>query len=143
VLKISLQPSRLLATLLIAAHIGAIALALVVDIPLWLKVVAATALMIQCVLLACRQALLLGEDSALALEVTSDHQLNLQTRAAGWSEFEVLGTTYVTPYLTVLNLRRRDERRTRHLTLLPDSLRADDFRKLRVWLRWKIDSAKS
>ena len=104
---------------------------------------AVTLLIIQCLILACRQALLLGPDSALALEVTSDHQFSMQTRAAGWSEFEVLGTTYVTPYLTVLNLRRPGERRTRHVTLLPDSLHADDFRKLRVWLRWKEDGAKA
>ena len=98
-LKISLRPSRFLAAILIFAHAGAIALAVLVDIPLWLKVVAVTLLIIQCLLLACRQALLLGPDSALALEVSSDHQFSMQTRASGWSEYDVLGTTYVTPYL--------------------------------------------
>jgi toxin CptA len=54
-----------------------------------------------------------------------------------------LGTTYVTPYLTVLNLRGHGERGARHVTLLPDSLHAEDFRKLRVWLRWKEDRANA
>ena len=82
-------------------------------------------------------------DSALALEVSSDHQFSMQTRASGWSEYDVLGTTYVTPYLTVLNLRGHGERGARHVTLLPDSLHAEDFRKLRVWLRWKEDRANA
>ena len=142
-LKISLRPSRFLAAILIFAHAGAIALALLVDIPLWLKVVAVTLLIIQCLLLACRQALLLGPNSALALEVSSDHQFSMQTRASGWSDYDVLGTTYVTPYLTVLNLRGHGERGARHVTLLPDSLHAEDFRKLRVWLRWKEDRANA
>ncbi len=65
-------------------------------------------------------------------------------RASGeWGECEVLGSTYVMPFLTILNLRDGDSGALRRVTLLPDSLEADDFRQLRVWLRWKKDSAQS
>jgi toxin CptA len=42
----------------------------------------------------------------------------------------------VTPWLVVILLREDDGRRS-SLTLLPDALRAQDFRRLRLWLRWR------
>jgi toxin CptA len=142
-LRIRLTPSRLLAAMLILAHTAAIALVLMVELPQWLKVVAMVLLIAQCAVAVRRQAFLTGADAATAIEITSDHRINVETRAAGWCEYEVLGSTYVTPYLTVLNLRQSGTRSARHVLLLPDSLNADDFRKLRVWLRWKEDSANS
>ncbi|MEO8442027.1 MAG: protein YgfX [Betaproteobacteria bacterium] len=142
-LKIPLKPSRLLAAIVLLAHAAAIAVVLIVELPQWLKVVAIALLFAQCVAVVRRQAFLMGATAATAIEITSDHRINVETRAAGWCEYEVLGSTYVTPYLTVLNLRQSDTRVARHVLLLPDSLNADDFRKLRVWLRWKEDSANA
>ena len=142
-LRIRLTPSRLLAAVLVLAHAAAIAAVLMVELPQWLKVVAIALLIAQCAVVVRRQAFLTGANAATAIEITSDHRLNVETRSAGWCEHEVLGSTYVTPYLTVLNLRRSSTRVARHVLLLPDSLNADDFRKLRVWLRWKEDTANS
>jgi|SRR5258705_5285270 toxin CptA len=142
-LRISLRPSRLLAAILLLAHAAAITAVLMVELPRWLKVVAIALLVAQCVVVVRRQAFLMGADAATAIEVTSDHRMNVETRSSGWCEYDVLGSTYVTSYLTVLNLRRPGNRMAKHVTLLRDSLNADDFRKLRVWLRWKEGSAKS
>jgi toxin CptA len=60
-----------------------------------------------------------------------------------YEECEVLGGTYVMPYLTVLSLRRLGSGASMRLALCPDSLQAEEFRQLRVWLRWKKGSAKS
>jgi toxin CptA len=125
------------------AYGAAITAVLMVELPQWFKVVAITVLIAQCVVVVRRRAFLLGADAATAIEVTSDHRMSVETRSSGWCEYDVLGSTYVTPYLTVLNLRRPGNRMAKHVALLPDSLNADDFRKLRVWLRWKEDSAKS
>ena len=142
-LRIGLRPSRLLAAILLLAYGAAITAVLMVDLPQWFKVVAIAVLFAQCVVVVRRRAFLLGADAATAIEVTSDHRMSVETRSSGWCEYDVLGSTYVTPYLTVLNLRRPGNRMAKHVALLPDSLNADDFRKLRVWLRWKEDSAKS
>jgi toxin CptA len=142
-LHISLNPSRLLAAILIVAHACAISLVLMIELPQWLKLAAALGLIIQCMLIVYRRALLRGAEPVLALEVTSDHQLNIRTRRGGWQECEVLGSTYVSPFLTIINLQLSGERMARHVTLLPDSLDRDDFRRLRVWLKWKNDSVKS
>jgi toxin CptA len=142
-LRVRLRPSGLLVAVLTVAHAAAITIVLMVDLTLWLQAIAVALLIAQCVLVVRRQALLAGAGAVIAIEVTSDHRFNAETRAAGWCEYDVLGSTYVTPYLTVLNLRQPGKRGARYVTLLPDSLNAEDFRKLRVWLRWKEDSAKS
>jgi toxin CptA len=142
-LRISLRRSGLLAAILILAHACAVGLVLMVELPQWLKLAAASVLTFQCVLLVYRRALLRGAQAVLALEVASDHRFNIQMRSAGWQACDVLGSTYVTPYLTVMNLHLAGERMARHVVLLPDSLDRDDFRKLRVWLKWKNDTTAS
>lgn len=136
-LKISLRPSRLLAGILTLAHGAAIAIVMSVNLPLWAKIIAATILLVHLLVVARRQALLLAADSAVAVEVSSDNRISVQARSGAWNEYEVLGSTYAMPYLTVLNLRQHDGRARKRITLLADSLHADDFRKLRVWLHWK------
>jgi toxin CptA len=39
--------------------------------------------------------------------------------------------------LTIINLTVAGARLRRSLVVAPDSLRTDEFRRLRVWLRWR------
>jgi toxin CptA len=73
----------------------------------------------------------------IALRISSDNAFSVQTRRGEWRECEVLGSTYVTAFLTVLNFRVSGARRVRSVVLMSDSMAADDFRRLRVWLRWR------
>ena len=136
-LKISLRPSWLLAALLALAHSAAIASVLLTGIPPWVQVVAAAGLTLNLIVCIWRQALMRGANSAVAIEIRSDNTLAVQARHGAWREYAVLGNTYVSPYLTVLNLQQADAKVIKRIALLPDSLDAEDFRKLRVWLRWK------
>ena len=45
--------------------------------------------------------------------------------------------------LIVLRLRIGDTRRVVNLVLLPDSMSAEQFRVLRLWLRWRNDANES
>jgi toxin CptA len=139
VLKISLRPSWLLAGILVIAHGAAIAVFFLIDVPPWLKAAACAILFGHLVPVVAQRALLLTPGAVVAIEIGSDNRLSVQTRSSAWAEFDVLGTTYVMPYLTVLNLRQNGGRAVKRITLLPDSLHAEDFRKLRAWLRWKED----
>ena len=65
---------------------------------------------------------------------------SVQARHGAWSDYAVLGNTYVAPYLTVMNLRQTDSHALKRIVILPDSLDAEEFRKLRVWLRWKEET---
>ena len=141
-LKAGLRPSRFLAVVLALAHGAAIAVVMMVDLPPWAKFIAVAILLVHLLVVVGHQALLLGADAAMAIEISSDNKVSVQTRADGWSEYEVLGSTYAMPWLTVLNLQQSDSGLVRRVTILPDSLHADEFRRLRVWLRWKDDRSE-
>lgn len=136
-LKARLRPSWILAAILTAAHGAAIAIIVVVDMPPWLKLAAIAALALNFLFDIRRTALLLMPDSVTAIEIAADDTLSIQTRRGEWIECKVLGNTYVLSFLAILNLRQNDSGAIRRCAILPDSLGAEDFRRLRVWLRWK------
>jgi len=137
-LKVSLRPSRILAAILIAAHGCAIAIVALVVMQLWLELIAITALAINLISVLRRTALLLAPDSVVAIEIGSDDTLSIQTRRGSRiGECEVLENTYVAAFLAIINLREPETRAVRHVVLLRDSIDGEDFRRLRVWLRWK------
>lgn len=140
-LKIALQPSHILAGILSLAHGGTLGILWLIDLPLAVQLGASIMVLYGWTALIRRHALLRGPDAVIALEVTPDHLMNIETRAAGWQPCEVLGTTYVTASVSILNLRMEGATRNTNVTLLSDSLHADDFRKLRTWLRWKQERA--
>ena len=70
------------------------------------------------------------------LELDADGAFRLR-RAGAWQAARLLDA-FVTPMLTVLRLRLENGR-TAVMTLLPDSLGEDDFRRLRVSLKWGMD----
>ncbi len=72
----------------------------------------------------------------IALRVNVSGELSIQQRDGDWQEAALLGTSFVAPYLTILNLRAGDKRWPQHVVLTPDALPQDDFRRLRVWLKW-------
>lgn len=134
---ISLRPSRILAATLVLAHGAAIAMVVLAGMAPWLVALAIAALAASLVFNVRKSALLRAADAVIGLEITSDDKLGIQTRRGGWTECEVLGSTYVISFLAILNLKKMDSGRITHAVILPDSLDAEDFRKLRVWLRWK------
>ena len=72
----------------------------------------------------------------MALEITGDVRISFHTRRGEWRECELPGSSYVSPHLTILNLKLPGTRRIRHVVLVPDNVDAVDFRRLRKWLRW-------
>lgn len=50
---------------------------------------------------------------------------------------KVLADSLVTPFITVLNMLPQGAYLARSVIILPDSLDAESFRQLRVWLRWR------
>lgn len=127
----------MLAAILVAVHCAAIILIVLVGLPQWLQAVAIATLVVSLVFYVRQTALLRSPHAVIAIEVASDDAFSVQTRRGDWLECEVLGSTYVASFLTVLNLRELEKRAVRHVVILPDGVDAEDFRRLRVWLRWK------
>ena len=76
----------------------------------------------------------LAQTHIVALRVNIKGEFSVQQRGGEWLVASVLVSSFVMPWLTILQLKIADKRE--YLVLLPDALDADDFRRLRVWLRW-------
>jgi toxin CptA len=133
---IALRPSRNLAWLLGLAHLAAAGAVAVLELPLWLAIALVLSLAAHGVTQVARLALLRGADSVVAVEAGRASGVPFRQRDGAWHEGRLVGSSYVAPGLTVLNLKLAGARRLRHVVILPDAVDAEDFRRLRVWLRW-------
>jgi len=138
-IHLNLQPSILLATI-----IGFVVLMMSVVLIL-LPLNAAfkwplLALMLMASVYSIRRyALLTSASSVIHLSLTQTSKLQLTYKDTSQAEVRVLESSFVSAYLTVLNLQELETRRHLHVLLLPDSAEANGFRQLRVWLRWGRD----
>ena len=144
-LSVSLKPSRRLQLIQSVAHVVAAGAVLTSTIPSWLAV---TLLILIGASLArmCRKfpvaSLILHGDGRLetvCADALCVPGIPLRGQVTP-SEAAVHPHTLVLSFLVVLLYRQND--RLRSLTLLDDSLAAEDFRQLRLWLRWRSVTAQ-
>lgn len=136
-LNIRLKPSGYLSLLLSAAHAIALGLVIVLPLPIGLKLVTTLVFCVSLVFYLRRNARLAAPNSIIALEITEDCACAIETRSGKRLDCILLPTSYVSASLTILNLKADGEMLARHIVILPDSIHPEDFRKLRVLLRWK------
>ena len=78
-------------------------------------------------------------DAFTAVRCESD-MLSYQLKRGPWISGQILQGGLVTSWLTVVRVRDMADyskrAKTRVLVLLPDRLNAEDYRRLRVYLRW-------
>jgi len=137
-MRIAIRFSRTLAAVLVIGHglaMGAVALA---TSPVsWLMPMIITAIFASLVF-NLRSINPNRPDAVIMIALSEDGTLNIQNGHGRWFECRVLGGTYVSRYLTVLDLRLLDNEMIRkHIVILPDAINPEDFRALRTWLRWK------
>lgn len=137
-LNIRLKPSGYLTLLLSAAHTIAIGLVLALPLPIGLKLVTTLVFCVSLVFYLKRNARLAAPNSIIALEIMEDCACAIETRSGKRLDCILLPTSYVSASLTILNLKADGEMLARHIVILPDSINPEDFRKLRVLLRWKF-----
>ena len=112
------------------------------DRPLGIKAIAAAALVFSLIYYLRQDALLTASDAAVVLVLSDEMQCILTTRSDELIVCSILGSTFVAPYLTVLNLQPVGKFFTRSVAILSDGIDAEEFRQLRVWLRWKWKNSK-
>lgn len=136
VLRVALGPSPRLAILLLAAHGGAAAALMLTPLDALVLMVALAALAASAAFTLYRHALRRGAAAVVALECRDREQLALRLGDGRWFEGTILGSSTVSTVLTVLNIRCNGRPRRVHVVLLGDGIAAEDYRRLRVWLRW-------
>lgn len=132
-LVIRLRPSRIGRAVMLVVTSTALASIALTDLPP-VAVVAAVVCTFVLTLHAWRTRI------PLELRLFPDGSLEIRHPAQAWQTAQVLTRSTVNPWLTVLAYRLEGEHHSRSITLLPDSLSRDDFRRLRVWLGWRADT---
>ncbi|HSC96814.1 MAG TPA: protein YgfX [Burkholderiales bacterium] len=134
---IAVAPSVRLAAAVCAAHLAATGLVWLVPIPALGKGVVTLAIAFSLIYFLARDATLHAASAIVALELNDGGGIAFRTRDGTWVESELSGSSYVSPALTIVVLQPRGRGRTRRAIILPDSVDARDFRRLRIWMRWK------
>jgi toxin CptA len=140
-LTIAVGPSRRLTGLLAGLHAFAIALFWLAPLPHWLAILLTAALLGSAWSTLRRHGFRTLRHSLIALRLDADCRCEFQTRAGAWHEAALLGSSFVSPYLTVLNLKPAGGRLVKHLVIFPDAVNAEDFRRLRVRLKWRCSES--
>lgn len=141
--RVRIGASPVLAALLGLVHLGAAVAFWLAPAPLWLKAAVTAGILASLAYHLVRTALLRGADAIVELEIEEDGSVSACSRRGERLECELLPGTFVSPRLAILSLRSRGRRFARHVVLLPDNVGAEEFRRLRAWLRWAAPALAS
>jgi toxin CptA len=134
-LRVQLRPSRTLAAALAVGHLLAL-IAAVTSLPS-----AAAALVVLGLGLSLFHHLRLAmHRSALAvagLDLAADGRFAVANPAGAWVAAELRHSAVPAAWLAVL-AARDNAGRSRTAVILPDAVDPEAFRRLRVWLRWRM-----
>jgi hypothetical protein len=129
---IGLRRSLLLSILLVTMH--AVTAACIIALPwplLWRGMVSLA--------LACSLGYALRPPGIIGLRLVAGDRLECLRAASDCVAATVLADSAVFARLIVLRLRVGEEARVISLVLLPDQMPVEQFRALRLWLRWHAE----
>ncbi|MFH1602414.1 MAG: protein YgfX [Pseudomonadota bacterium] len=135
-LTLSIRPSRILA--LVLTLMAGTALAAAWSSLPELAIVPIAAGILLALVWHIPDALHRGARGVRALELGAEGDARWQDGSGRWHEGKIMPSSYVSAWLVVVNLDG-NARAARALVLLPDSAAAEDLRRLRVWLRWRLE----
>lgn len=135
-IQLNLKPSYWLAALLAVSGLGACIIVLCMPMPVSLKFFICVPVIFATIYFIAQDALIFLPWSFAGLALDAKGEL-LVTRKDGLDSLvNVLPSSFVAAYLTVLNLKIVTSPWRRNILITPDRVDADAFRQLRVWLRW-------
>jgi toxin CptA len=135
-LQIRLEPSRRLTAALGLAHLGLALALLPLPWPAGWRVAGMAVVLAGAVPGIVMHARRRSRSAVVRLEVRPDGAIRLQHRDGRQSDGVVHGDSIVTPWLTVIGVTVPGRWRSTYVVVVPDAIDAEDFRRLRVRLRW-------
>lgn len=135
-LRVRFVSSRLAAGFVLLAGGATLALVLATPLPAWVRVFAA--LWIGAGMLdACRvHALRVARRAAREIVVSGSREIEVCDAAGDAWAGAILDGSFVAPWLTIILWRPRGARFARTILVVPDALSGEEFRRLRILLRW-------
>ncbi|HEU0188225.1 MAG TPA: protein YgfX [Gallionellaceae bacterium] len=131
-----LQPSPLLAWLLLLMHLLALSALFALSLPLWGSMLLSLCVLSSLVYWVSRAAWLRLTTSCVSIRLHGD-MVELHYRNGESVSGVVQRDTLVMPWLVVLNVLPPGARRSRSVVIAADALAPEALRELRVALRWK------
>ncbi len=140
-LTVPLKPSITLTVILCIAHLATIGLWWQLSIPADFKLIGTLLFLVSLVLYCRHHALLASPKSIVTFELNDAMECTLEAKNGERITCEILGSTFVSPYLVVLNLKPLNNCSSRSIIILADTIDMNVFRQLRILLRWKWKAA--
>jgi hypothetical protein len=133
-LELTLRPSRVYLAVQLAAHGLALLGAWLAVLPFWIQAALTLGLMINFIWVVREIS-----SSPRGMRVSQSGQIELLEQE--WQPVQIKGRPVVLPWLISLTLVTASGNFFR-VILWPDSADSDRLRKLRVWLRWNLQSGR-
>ncbi len=135
-----LHPSRIYSALLLIVYSLAILTGFIVVMEVWPGILLALLLLSALAYYQCRDVWLLLPSSYT--KIRAEHgNVVLLTRDGREISGQLARDSLVTPVLTILNILPVEKQRVRSVVIFPDSMDKEQFRELRVLLKWNSDLA--
>jgi toxin CptA len=136
-LRLHLKRSQSLALLLCAAHVTVAAALWASPLPAWANAAGSALLALSAAWSVRGHAFRTAPSSVVELELYEDCTLSACTADGRWLHYRIVGSSFLSRVLTVLNLRGESAWGMHSVLISADSVDPDAFRRLRVWLRWR------
>lgn len=134
---IRVRPSNYLAIILSFVHGLMFFISYHLTLPLPIKLLLVCAILVSYVYYLRRYALLTTSNAITAFELSEEKQCRLRTYSGETIHCVVESNSFIAPTLVILNLKNKLKRSFYSIVLLPDCMEKNEFRRLRVWLKWK------
>ncbi|MEW5889990.1 MAG: protein YgfX [Pseudomonadota bacterium] len=135
--RIPLRPSPRLAMLLAVAHVAAAGALWAAALPAPLSLGGSLLVLYSLWHGIRRHALRRDRRAPAELEIGNDGALCVRARTGEWTEMTASPASTLLPGLAVILCRAKGGGRGQTIVVFPDALSRDDWRSLRVWLRWR------
>jgi toxin CptA len=135
-LRLEIKPSRIAAALIAAGVVASASLVAWLPIEWWWRAAGLLGIGAYGVWLLRSRISAGTPQSVVAIEIAADLRGTFTERGGRRVEGSVQPDSYAGTLLTTIVLRPTGSRRSRAIAILPDMLSAEDFRRLRVLLRF-------
>lgn len=127
-----IRASRFLKLLLLLIHLLAMLACTVSPLPVWARLALAALLMGSLLYYQSNGAIARWK----AIRLDESGGIELEDQGGRWESAQLVGNGWVTAVMVVLQVDVSSSGRKQSLLILSDSLSREDFRLLRVYLRW-------
>ena len=140
-IQINFKRSMIASALFTLMSVGALCIVILLTMSWQAKLLLSFMIVFSAIYSVFKYGLLLLPWSCVRLSVNTKNQLQLTRKDGKQLEVSVQANSVVTPYLTILNSRIKEASFlqglfVQHCIIFPDAVDAENYRKLRVWLRW-------